>query len=95
MHQPTRLVSLNDEIEIEPIPEWIDLQERMAGYLKRAPVAGIALNGWDLDEAEARAWADKIQAEAGRPTVDPVKFGAEVLVEAIIATQPASAARRG
>jgi uncharacterized NAD-dependent epimerase/dehydratase family protein len=87
-------LSLNDEIEIEPVSEWIELHERMAAYLKPAPVVGIAINGWDLNESEARAWAERIEAEAGRVTVDPVKFGAERLIEAIIASQPATAAER-
>jgi uncharacterized NAD-dependent epimerase/dehydratase family protein len=94
VHQPTRLVSLNDEIEIEPVPEWIDLHERMAAYLKPAPVTGIAINGWDLSESEARAWGERIEAEAGRVAVDPVKFGAERLIEAIIARQAATTVER-
>lgn len=83
VHQPTRERTLNDEIEIMPVPEWIVLHERMAAYLKPAPVAGVAINGVDLDEAEARNWADRITAETGLPAVDPVKFGAEPLIEAI------------
>lgn len=85
VHQPTRTHTLNDEIAILPLPEWVALHERMAGYLKPAPVAGVAINGWDLTEEEARAWADRIEAETGLPAVDPVKFGAEPLVEAIAA----------
>jgi len=88
VHPPTRKVSVEDEIEIEPLPEWIELHEQIAGYLKPAPVAGVAINGWDLSESEARAWAERIAAETGRPAIDPVKFGAEPLVEAIIAVRP-------
>jgi uncharacterized NAD-dependent epimerase/dehydratase family protein len=94
VHSPTRELSLNDEIEIEPVPEWIELHERMAAYLKPAPVTGIAINGWDLDESEARAWGERIEAEAGRVAVDPVKFGAERLIEAIIASRAATTAER-
>jgi len=85
VHQPTRLRTLNDEIEIMPLPDWIELHERMAAYLSPSPVVGIAINGWDLTEAEARAWAERITAETGLPAVDPVKFGAELLVESIAA----------
>ena len=85
VHQPTRLRTLNDEIEILPLPDWIELHERMAGYLKPAPVVGIAINGYDLDDAAAREWADRITADTGLPAVDPVKFGAEPLIEAILA----------
>lgn len=84
VHQPTRARTLEEGIEIPPLSVWIDLHERMAGYLKPAPVAGIAINGWDLSLDEARAWAERIEAETGRPAVDPVKFGAETLVEAVL-----------
>jgi uncharacterized NAD-dependent epimerase/dehydratase family protein len=101
VHQPTRKRTLNDEIEIMPLPEWIALYERMARYLKPAPVVGVAINGHDLDEASARAWAERITAETGLPAVDPVKFGAEPLVEAVLRAvgagkaAPAGAARGG
>ena len=84
VHQPTRTRTLNDEIEIMPLPAWVELHERMAGYLKPAPVVGVAINGFDLDEAAARDWADRVTAETGLPAVDPVKFGAEPLIEPIL-----------
>ncbi|MFN2384480.1 MAG: DUF1611 domain-containing protein, partial [Gemmatimonadota bacterium] len=83
VHQPTRTRTLNDELPIMPLPEWVALHEQLAGYLKPAPVAGIAINGFDLDEAAARDWAARIEAETGLPAIDPVKFGAEPLVGAI------------
>jgi uncharacterized NAD-dependent epimerase/dehydratase family protein len=85
VHQPTRLRTLNDEIEIMPLPDWIELHERIAGYLKPAPVVAVAINGYDLDEAAAREWGERITAETGLPAVDPVKFGAEPLIEAVLA----------
>ncbi|HET6362862.1 MAG TPA: DUF1611 domain-containing protein [Gemmatimonadota bacterium] len=99
VHQPTRLCTMNDEIEIMPLPDWVELHERMAGYLKPARVVGVAINGYDLDESAARDWAERITAETGLPAVDPVKFGAEPLIEAILAAdvskpRPAAARRR-
>ncbi|HUP20877.1 MAG TPA: DUF1611 domain-containing protein [Gemmatimonadota bacterium] len=84
VHQPTRTHTLNDGIEIMPVPDWVELHERIAAYLKPAPVAGIAINGWDLGDSAAREWAERITAETGLPAVDPVRFGAEPLVEAIV-----------
>ncbi|HEY7471239.1 MAG TPA: DUF1611 domain-containing protein [Gemmatimonadota bacterium] len=84
VHQPTRRVTMNDEIEIMPLPDWVELHERMAGYLKPAPVVAVAINGYDLDETAARQWAARITEETGLPAVDPVKFGAEPLIEAIL-----------
>ena len=98
VHQPTRLCTMNDEIEIMPLPDWVELHERMAGYLKPAPVVGVAINGYDLDEAAAREWAERITAETGLPAVDPVKFGAEPLIEAVVdadVAKPRPAARTG
>lgn len=85
VHQPTRRRTLNDEIEIMPLPDWIELHERMAAYLKPAPVVGVAINGFDLTEDEAGVWGERITAETGLPAVDPVKFGAEPLIEATAA----------
>jgi hypothetical protein len=45
----------------------------------------VAINGYDLDADAARDWAARITAETGLPAVDPVKFGAEPLIEAILA----------
>jgi uncharacterized NAD-dependent epimerase/dehydratase family protein len=84
VHQPTRVRTLNDEITIMPLPDWIELHERMAGYLKPAPVVGVAINGYDLTAEEARSWAARITAETGLPAVDPVKFGAEPLIDALV-----------
>jgi uncharacterized NAD-dependent epimerase/dehydratase family protein len=98
VHQPTRLRTLNDEIEIMPLPDWIELHERMAGYLKPAPVVGVAINGYDLSETAAHEWAARITSETGLPAVDPVKFGAEPLIEAILSAEvgkPRPTARRG
>jgi uncharacterized NAD-dependent epimerase/dehydratase family protein len=69
----------------------------MAGYLKPAPVVAVAINGYDLDEAAAREWAERITAETGLPAVDPVKCGAEPLIEAVLAAgvaKPRPAAAR-
>ncbi len=82
---------MNDEIQILPLPDWIELHERMAGYLKPAPVVGVAINGYDLSETAAREWAARITSETGLPAVDPVKFGAEPLVEAILEAEHAGA----
>ena len=91
VHQPTRLRTMNDEIEIMPLPDWVELHERMAGYLKPAPVVGVAINGYDLSETAAREWAARITSETGLAAVDPVKFGAEPLVEAILEAEHAGA----
>jgi uncharacterized NAD-dependent epimerase/dehydratase family protein len=84
VHQPTRRCTFNDEIEIMPLSEWVSLHERLAAYLKPAPITGVAVNGVDLTDDEAREWAERIEAEIGLPAVDPVRFGADRLVEAVV-----------
>lgn len=84
VHQPTRECTLNDGIPIPPLTELIGLYEALAAPLKPAPVVGVAVNGFDLDEAGARAHAERITAETGLPAVDPVRFGADALLEPLL-----------
>jgi uncharacterized NAD-dependent epimerase/dehydratase family protein len=52
-------------------------------------VCAIALNTRRLrDDAAARAEADRIEAETGRPCDDPVRFGPERLWSAVEAALP-------
>jgi uncharacterized NAD-dependent epimerase/dehydratase family protein len=50
-----------------------------------APVACIAVNTRGLDEEEARAEIAAAEAEAGLPADDPVRFGADKLLDAVLA----------
>jgi uncharacterized NAD-dependent epimerase/dehydratase family protein len=71
-----------------PLPdlnELIDLHERSALRLRPARVAAIALHTGALDEADARAEIDRVADATGRPTDDPVRFGADRLLDAVMA----------
>ena len=48
-----------------------------------APVIGISLNTYDLDEVTALRTIEKVRSETGLPTTDTVRFDAEPLVDAI------------
>jgi uncharacterized NAD-dependent epimerase/dehydratase family protein len=72
-----------DFVHIPPLSKMVDLYEGVAGWLRSAPVIGIALKTSDLSEAEARAAIHRAEAETGLPATDAVRFGAEPLVEAI------------
>ncbi len=95
VHQPTRERTLNDEIPVPPLPELIRTYESAAALLKPAPVVGIALNCYDVDERAARDFGRRIEAETGLPAVDPVKFGAEALLEPLLSIRKTPGAHSG
>jgi uncharacterized NAD-dependent epimerase/dehydratase family protein len=70
-----------------PLPslaELVELHERASLPLRPARVAGIALNTHGLSEEEARAAAAASRAETGLPADDPVRFGGDVLLDAVL-----------
>jgi uncharacterized NAD-dependent epimerase/dehydratase family protein len=69
---------------IPPLPELIELHERAALPLRRAKVAAVALHTGGLDEAEARAEIARVRQETGLPVDDPVRFGADTLLDAVL-----------
>jgi hypothetical protein len=58
-------------------------------------VVGIALNCYDVDDRAARDFGRRIEAETGLPTVDPVKFGADALLEPLLAIRKTPGAHAG
>jgi uncharacterized NAD-dependent epimerase/dehydratase family protein len=71
-----------------PIPsltELVELHERTALPARPARVAAIALNTRFLDEEGARAAVEAAERETGLPADDPVRFGADKLVDAVLA----------
>lgn len=95
--QPTHLILVHragqtqiknfPQVTIPPLSKVVQVYESIAaagGAFTAAKVSAIALNTAHLnpDDAE-RAIAD-VQAETGLPCTDPVRFGAELLLEAIL-----------
>lgn len=68
------------------LPELVALHERIALPRRPARVAAIALNTRLLDEAEAREAVAAAEAETGLPADDPVRFGPERLLDAVLAS---------
>ena len=73
------------EHPLPPLAEIVDLYERASLPARRAWVGAIALNTRDLDERAARDAVTTTQAETGLPTDDPVRFGADRLLDAVLA----------
>jgi uncharacterized NAD-dependent epimerase/dehydratase family protein len=69
---------------IPPLRDLIALYEGAVGWVRPASVVAIALNTRGLSDEEARAACEGVAAETGLPTTDPVRFGAERLLEAVV-----------
>jgi uncharacterized NAD-dependent epimerase/dehydratase family protein len=97
--QPTHLILVHragqthiknhPHVPIPPLSEAIALYEAIAsaaGALTPSRVVAVALNSRDLDEAASRAAIGQIERETGLPCTDPVRFGPEKLLNAILAS---------
>ena len=82
--QPSRTaINRCEWVKIPPLLDFIRLSEAVTAPLRVAPVIGISLNTYDLDEDTARRTIDTVRSETGLPTTDTVRFDAEPLVDAI------------
>ena len=71
---------------IPPLPTLVELHERIALPARPARVAALALNTRLLDEDEARGAVEAAADETGLPADDPVRFGPERLLDAVLAS---------
>lgn len=96
--QPTHLILVHragqthirsyPHVPIPPLPEVVRLYEVVAsaaGAFAPSPVVGIALNTAHLSDAEARDAIAQVESETGLSCTDVIRYGAEKLVEAILA----------
>ena len=58
--------------------------ERAAGWLRPASVMALSLNTMLLDEVEAKRALENAEKLTGLPTVDPVRYGTEVIATELI-----------
>jgi uncharacterized NAD-dependent epimerase/dehydratase family protein len=77
-------VADDERFPIPPLSEVVQLHERAALIPRPARVACIALNTRDLDEDAARRAIEAAEEENGLPAGDPVRFGCERLVDALV-----------
>jgi uncharacterized NAD-dependent epimerase/dehydratase family protein len=71
---------------IPPLAELVALHEAISLPVRPAKVAAIAVNTRGLDDDEARSAVAAAEAETGLVAGDPVRFGAERLLDAVLAT---------
>ena len=71
---------------IPPLRQLVELHERISLPARKAEVACVALNtaGIESDE-DARRVIEEVAEETGLPTDDPVRFGAERLLDSLLA----------
>jgi uncharacterized NAD-dependent epimerase/dehydratase family protein len=70
-----------------PLPSLtalVELHERASLPIRPARVAAIALNTSDLGDEEARAATAAAERETGLPADDPVRFGGDTLLDAVL-----------
>jgi uncharacterized NAD-dependent epimerase/dehydratase family protein len=95
--QPTHLILVHragqteirnfPHVPIPPLPQVIQVYETVAfagGSFTPAKVAAIALNTAHLDRDAAWRAIAIAQEETGLPCTDPVRFGADLLLDAIL-----------
>jgi uncharacterized NAD-dependent epimerase/dehydratase family protein len=69
---------------VPPLTDLIELHERASLPLRRARVVAIALHTGALEEADARAEIASVAEETGLPVDDPVRFGADTFLDAVL-----------
>jgi uncharacterized NAD-dependent epimerase/dehydratase family protein len=66
------------------LPSLVELYERSSLIARPAKVVAIALNTRNVDDDGARAAIAAAEAETGLPADDPVRFGSERIVAAVL-----------
>ncbi len=83
--QPSRdTVRHNEWLRTPSLTELISLYEATMALLRPAPVIAIALNTYDLTDAQAREAIAAAEKETGLPTTDPVRYDPTPLTDALV-----------
>jgi uncharacterized NAD-dependent epimerase/dehydratase family protein len=86
VHDPARPgIDGDPRWPLPPLPELVTDYERLARYVRPAPVAAIALKTNLLGERKAREAMRATEEETGLVADDPVRFGADRLLDAVLA----------
>ncbi|HXH87240.1 MAG TPA: DUF1611 domain-containing protein [Gaiellaceae bacterium] len=73
---------------IPPLRELVELHERISLPARKAKVAALALNTRLLDEETARAAIQAAESETGLSADDPVRFGPNRILDAVLSALP-------
>lgn len=86
VHKPNATHNRNyPSLPIPPLNELIAAYEAVTAHVRPARVAALALNTSDLGEDEARAAIAEAERETGLAADDVVRFGADRVLDAVLA----------
>ncbi|HKB16044.1 MAG TPA: DUF1611 domain-containing protein, partial [Planctomycetota bacterium] len=95
-HKPPRKTIRNyPEVPLPPLSKVVEIYERAAAWVRPAKVAAVSLATYDLSDREARAAVARAQRDTGLPATDPVRFGVEPILDAVLGKAPARARTPG
>jgi uncharacterized NAD-dependent epimerase/dehydratase family protein len=83
-HEARRTHIKGYNVPIPPLTRVMEIYEQAMGWLRPAPIVGIALNTYELDEASALDEIRRAEEETGLPATDCVRFGAGKLIDALL-----------
>lgn len=82
-HQPTRNEIPGYGVVIPQLPELIRMHEDIAALVHPSRVTAIAINTFDMDEAEAEREAGRLEDVTGLPVTDVIRWGCSRLEPAL------------
>jgi uncharacterized NAD-dependent epimerase/dehydratase family protein len=71
-------------LKIPKLSELVRIYEDAARPVNPSKVIGIALNTYDLSDADAKAAIEAARKDTGLPATDPVRYDPRPLVDAIV-----------
>ena len=84
-HKPSRSTIRNyPEVPLPPLRKVVEIYEAAAAWVRRARVVAVSLATYDLSEREARAAVARARRDTGLPATDPVRFGVEPILDAVL-----------
>jgi len=84
VHAPSRQTIGDTPFDMPSLSRLIALHESLMASLKESRVAAIALNTVGFETAIARDIIERAKRETGLPVTDPVRFGAEDILDAVV-----------
>jgi uncharacterized NAD-dependent epimerase/dehydratase family protein len=82
-HQPSRKEIPGYDVAIPPLVDLVKSHEEIAGLVHPSRVIAVAINTFDMEEADARREAERIEDETGLPVGDVIRWGCDSIAPAV------------